>query len=68
MSEFSSFVLFLFFFLRKSERYDKDEFYLFIIKKRKLKNSYLKQAMCLYKRITNLKEKMKSVIQKWDNL
>lgn len=41
MSEFSIFVLF--FFLIKSERYDQDEFYLFIRKKkRKLKDTYLK--------------------------
>lgn len=58
---------FFFFFLRKSEReYDQDEF--FYWKERKWKNTYLKQAVCLYKRITNLKEEIKSVIQKWDNL
>lgn len=44
MSEFSSFVLFLFFFLRKSERYDKDEFYLFIRKKKKIKKYLFKTS------------------------
>lgn len=39
MSEFSIFVLFL--FLIKSERYDQDEFYLFIRKKKKEIKRYL---------------------------